>query len=265
MKRINITRELLDSIRKAGPDGRHREIADTQKGFGARITPNGAISFYYRYSSSNGRHRRQTIGAYPAMTVSDARRRALELTQEVEHSSDTASDIVRKRERAHRTEQAAKIVPTIDGFIDDHYAKRLRASVKTAERTAVELRKLGKAFPGAMNRISVQDVLDWVYSELDKEVGEVHTMSPATVRRKLTSLRGLFSHAVRLEFITVNPVAQVMNDSKALFDEGEGRDRWLRPDMEIRLRAALDAREARMRASHAQIDVDPRYDVVYGR
>src|SRR3954469_24704738 len=105
------------------------------------------MSFYYRYTGADGRHRRQTIGAYPGMTVSDARRRALELTQEVEHSGDTATDLVRKRERAHHTEQAAKIVPTIDGFIDDHYAKRLRASVRTADRTIVKLRKLGKAFP----------------------------------------------------------------------------------------------------------------------
>jgi hypothetical protein len=78
MKRIYRTRELLDAIRKAGPDGKHREIADLQKGFGARITPNGAISFYYRYTGSSGKHRRQTIGAYPAMTVSEARRGALE-------------------------------------------------------------------------------------------------------------------------------------------------------------------------------------------
>jgi hypothetical protein len=28
MQRINITRELLDSIRKDGPTGEHRELAD---------------------------------------------------------------------------------------------------------------------------------------------------------------------------------------------------------------------------------------------
>ncbi|MBB5403227.1 site-specific integrase [Paraburkholderia youngii] len=264
MKRTNLTRELLDSIRKAGPGGRHREIADLQKGFGVRITPNGAISFYYRYTGANGKHRRYTIGAYPGMTVSDARRRALELTQEVEHSSDSATELLRKRERAHRTEQAAKIVPTIGEFIDDHYARRLRATVRTAERTIVELRKLGEVFPGVMHRISVGQILDWVYVELEREIGEDRTISPATVRRRLTSLRGLFTHAVRLQFIGANPVAQVMNDHPALFDEGEGRDQWLRADMEVRLRAALDAREARMRASHPQIDADPRYDVVYG-
>jgi integrase len=110
----------------------------------------------------------------------------------------------------------------------------------------------------------VQQVLEWAYAELEKEVGEDRIMCPASVRRKLTSLRGLFSHAIRLDFITANPVAQVMNDNKALFDEGEGRDQWLRPDMEIRLRAALDAREARLRTSHAQIDSDARCDVAYG-
>ena len=45
MKKTNLTRELLDSMRKAVPDGPHREIADLQKGFSVRMTPNGAISF----------------------------------------------------------------------------------------------------------------------------------------------------------------------------------------------------------------------------
>lgn len=63
----------------------------------------------------------------------------------------------------------------------------------------------------------MQDILEWAYSELEKEVGEDRTMNPATVRRKLTSLRGRFTHAVRLGFTTANPVAQVLNDNQALF------------------------------------------------
>jgi hypothetical protein len=164
MKRIYRTRELLDAIRKAGPDGKHREIADLQEGFGARITPNGAISFYYRYTGWSGKHRRQTIGAYPAMTVSEARRGALERRGRSSIQA-TRQPIVRKRECAHRTEQAAKIVPTIAGFVDDHYARRLRAGVKTADRTIVELRKPGKAFPGAMIRISVNAALIYIRAE----------------------------------------------------------------------------------------------------
>ena len=39
MQRINLTRELLDSIRKAGPDGKHREIADTQKVLDGNLDP----------------------------------------------------------------------------------------------------------------------------------------------------------------------------------------------------------------------------------
>ncbi|KAA1015822.1 DUF4102 domain-containing protein [Paraburkholderia panacisoli] len=72
MARINHTRKLLDSIRRAGPDDTHRELADLQKGFGARITPNGTIIFFYRYSAAGGKHRRQIIGGYPAMTVSQS-------------------------------------------------------------------------------------------------------------------------------------------------------------------------------------------------
>jgi hypothetical protein len=73
MQTIVITRELLDSIRRAGATGRHREIAGQQKLFGVGVTPGGATSFYYRYTGADGKHRRQTIGAYPEWTVSKAR------------------------------------------------------------------------------------------------------------------------------------------------------------------------------------------------
>ncbi|KAA1015823.1 hypothetical protein FVF58_00215 [Paraburkholderia panacisoli] len=102
---------------------------------------------------------------------------------------------MRKRERAHRTEQAAKIVPTIGEFIDEHYAKRVRASIKTPDRTIAELRKLGAAFPGALNRISVRDMLEWAYSEPEKEVGEDRTMNEPSHGRVQTYRAARPAHA----------------------------------------------------------------------
>jgi hypothetical protein len=75
-------------------------------------------------------------------------------------------------------------------------------------------------------------------------------MKPATVARKLKSLGGLFTHAVRCRIIDRNPVSDVQKDNKQLLAEGEGRDVWLTDDIEQRLRDALDRPEADIHERH---------------
>jgi len=90
--------------------------------------------------------------------------------------------------------------------------------------------------------------------------GPMHTLKKrrAATGPRIRAPSGASSHAAR----TAYPCSQAALPQrqpgcadaqrfKALFDEGEGRDRWLRPDREVRLRAALDAHEPRMRDSHA--------------
>ncbi|SIT46277.1 Putative bacteriophage integrase (fragment) [Paraburkholderia piptadeniae] len=226
----NITRDLLDRIRNAGGTGKHQDIYDHQQGFMVRVTPAGVISFCYRYRKPDGSYGRKTIGRYPGETVSEARAAALKFTQDLEHRIDTPGEILRKREKAASDTRAAMVVPTINGFLDDRYAKHLRLKLtrkEQAERTIKEIRKMGDAMPGALNIIDDETILDWIYDELEKETSTGKPMKPATVARKLKSLCGLFTLAVDCRIIDRNPVSSVQKKHKALLDEGEPRDRWL--------------------------------------
>src|SRR4051794_27057726 len=72
---------------------------DTVKGFGARVTANGAKAYVLTYSvRGSGRQRRYTIGGADRWTASDARQRAKELKAEIDQGADPLADIKAERE-----------------------------------------------------------------------------------------------------------------------------------------------------------------------
>ncbi len=52
-------------------------------GFGLRVWPSGKKTFIYKYRSNTNRQRKMTIGAFPAISVDQARRRARELAADI--------------------------------------------------------------------------------------------------------------------------------------------------------------------------------------
>ena len=63
------------------------------KGFGARITAQGAISFILNYRI-RGRERRYTIGSYPDWTVAAAREEAKALKRRVDLGEDPSKALL---------------------------------------------------------------------------------------------------------------------------------------------------------------------------
>lgn len=118
----------------------------------------------------------------------------------------------------------AMVVPAINGFLDDHYSKHLRLKApkrENADRTINEIRKLGDVLPGPLNTVDEKAVLDWVYAELETEIGPERYIRPSTVARKLKSLRGLFTLAIGHGVIDSNPVAEIQKNHLALLDEAK--------------------------------------------
>jgi site-specific recombinase XerD len=70
-------------------------------------------------------------------------------------------------------------------------------------------------------------------------------LKPSTLNRKLNALRGLFARALEWEVITASPMKKVKKQ-----DEPDGKVRFLDPDEEDRLYAALDARRVFLRAKY---------------
>src|SRR5260370_1195865 len=88
-----VRKNLTDRfVRSAKPSDRQTDVWDTTfTGFGLRISPGGKKSFqiFYRY---NGQQRRMVIGAYPVMSLADARKWAKDRLLHVAKGHDPAAE-----------------------------------------------------------------------------------------------------------------------------------------------------------------------------
>src|SRR5947209_8668196 len=88
-------------------------------GFAVRVFPSGIKSFvvFYRHK---GRLRRLTLGRYPVLSLSDARRLAREALHKVTHGDDP---------QVHRTEGRTqyRFSAVVDDFVEGHCARHNRA------------------------------------------------------------------------------------------------------------------------------------------
>ena len=61
---------------------------DTLKGFGIRVWPTGRKIFFLMFRTEGGRQRRLTIGPFGALTVDEARGKAMDALSAVRHGED---------------------------------------------------------------------------------------------------------------------------------------------------------------------------------
>jgi integrase len=226
--RAKISRELL---RDTKPKSQAFDIQDTElRGFAARVSPTGKITYCIRYTGTGGQQARQSLQrAFPATSVSDAREAARMLLGKIANGEDPAAT-ARKKRRA---------TLTLTEFIDERYRDWLAANTQTADATEKRIRAAFKEDLGRpLVEFSAWIIEKWRSARLKSG------KAPATVNRDLAALGSLFSRALEWGLIDVHPLAVVKQ-----LQEPDGRVRWLSDDEEDRLRAALDAREARERAA----------------
>jgi integrase len=206
------------------------DILDTDdRGFLARVTPKGVISFGIRYSDANGKQCRLSLGmTFPNTTVSAARAAAKTKLAEIELGIEVARNDAGKKHKGL----------TLDQFISDHYSDWLIANTKSGKLRAAAIRA---AFPALLTKpltdITAIMIEKW---RTERMKGGI---SASTTNRNITALRGLLSRALDWDLIPKHPLASVK-----MLQEPSGKVRWLSADEEARLRAALDAREERDRA-----------------
>jgi len=223
MSRIKLTD---DRIAKAeGPDrpSRRTRLWDTEaKGLFLETTFSGRKTFKYQYRYLN-RSRCIVIGLWSrGGTLAPARERAIELAGEVLAGGDPQGDKTKEAE-----------VPTLNQFLDGEYKKHLMADRKSAHemlgRLNLHFRKpFGKK---RLNQITVRDVESWKRNTLRDKKLSMHSINLMT-----TMLKTVMNHAVRIDFIKVNPIANVQK-YKA---DSNIRDRILSVDEEKALLGVLD-------------------------
>ena len=87
---MRLTKTVADAAKYPhGPDSKRRFVIhdDDIPGFGLRVYPSGRRAFVLRYSVA-GHQRLLTIGDYGALTVQEARKRALRVRVQVSDGED---------------------------------------------------------------------------------------------------------------------------------------------------------------------------------
>jgi integrase len=231
----NITARLLTSA-DAQPAERPFEITDGKlKGFTLRVQPSGVRTYIARISRKHqerGYPARITIGKVGEFTPDEARERCELVLGNIAHDRQPLEGI-----------ETAAAAMTLGSFIRDHYAEWLSVNrPKTADKALWHLKKIfSDWYKKPLEAITVRDMEALKLARLKAGV------MPATVLRDISVISGCLSRAVRLGYLEANPIRNV---DKPRIDRSP-KVRFLDDDEEGRLREALAARDAKMRAERA--------------
>jgi len=234
-----LEREREATIKAGGQPPALREVYDDQlTGFGVRIRANGTLSFLYRWTAPDGQQK-ITIGR-PPMTVDEARDAIRAFISRTDHKADTIPARVAKHER-RVADQKAVGMPTVGDYLDGDYRTFWLGTTKS-ETPESNIKNIRRDFPDLMNKRLDEVSRPMMKKWIEKRIAD--GCKPSGINRVLGSIGGLFSHAVEHEIVTANPCARLRCKVDPEDDE-HGRE--LTVDEEQRLRAALDARDARIR------------------
>ncbi|MFX1675931.1 site-specific integrase [Paraburkholderia sp. A2WS-5] len=249
MAKERINRELIRGLEgerlatlARGEVPKLRDIYDdTLTGFGLRMRPNGSVSFVYRWSAPEGQQKR-TVGRWPAQTVEEARAAAKAFIGRTDHKADTMPTRVAKHER-RMADARHCAMPTVGSYLDGDYRTYWLGTTKS-ETPEQNLKNIQRDFadllPKRLDEVTRPMMKKWI------EARVAAGCKATGINRTLGALGGLFSHAIEHEIIDSNPCARLRCKTDPEEEAAHGRE--LTADEETRLRAALDARESRIRA-----------------
>lgn len=126
--RAKITKRLLDSL--TNDTGKDMFCRDTElRGFGAKITPSGSVTFIVEGRIRKGRSKRYNLGSYPALSVADARARAHTIFRLFRdgvdpHQQEQAELAAKSREHARQKALGVTLRDTMESFFK---ARRLKS------------------------------------------------------------------------------------------------------------------------------------------
>ncbi|EJI1427465.1 tyrosine-type recombinase/integrase [Vibrio parahaemolyticus] len=209
-------------------DGR---LNDTEiSGFHARISPKGAIKYYFYYRL-NGKQRNYLIGSADSMTPAQARDLAKEKAGLV------ASGVDVQVQRAEERKAEVRRSLTLGKYLEEHYKDYLFAmNPKTAKQS---YQSIANTFAFLADKpledIKAWDIQQWVTEK--RKLGR----APATIEYTFNRLKAALSRAMEWEFIESHNLSSVK-----IAKEDNTRIRYLSESEEAALLNALAAREAQL-------------------
>jgi integrase len=223
MPKLSDIRITDKTVKNAKPKSIAYDIRDaTLRGFILKVQPTGSKAFYAEWA----RGKRSRIGDAALITVTRAR--------------EIAAERIAAAKRGEIPQpQIRNSIPTLRKFIDSKY----EAWALTQQKSGAEnVQRIRGAFAGFMDT-RIDQLSAWSFEQW-KAQRKTSGTAPATINRDLTMLRAALNKAVEWGEFKTNPLDSV----KALKGADVKRVRYLCNDEEKRFMAALDEREAVVRA-----------------
>jgi integrase len=189
------------------------------KGFGLRVTKDGAKAFVLNYRIA-GRERRLTIGSYPDWTMLAAREEAKRLKRLIDVGRDPLAERIAARE-------APTVADLIDRYLTDHAPRKRERSRREDEAM------IGQWLKPELGNRKVTDIRHADIDALHRKITAAGT--PTRANRVIALASRMFTLAIRWEWRGDNPAAGIERNPE------EPRQRYLSGDELRRLTAALAA------------------------
>ena len=188
---MKLTETTIAAITLAGTQGETIAFDDDIPGFGLRLRAGGSRTFVFQYKIG-AQHRRMTLGKYPALKATDARKSAAKLYAEVRLGNDPAGAKAEKQTRAAET----------FGSVVKNYLLRRQGTIRASSLSLIEnylsnnLKPLHGLSLVAIDRRAVATQL----ARISVENGPVHA------NRVRTALSGFLNWCCGEGLIETNPV-----------------------------------------------------------
>lgn len=202
MARSKLTDRQLQTM-KPPEAGRLVIYDEAVPGLEFRVTPTGAKSWRLKYRvKGNATLRQESLGPYPSVTLSDARKRARDIYNAGKKGQDLIADEKRAAEDDERSAKRPATVAKLLGRYVEEYCKTNQRRWQTVERmfTAHVEPAIGAKALDEVRRADIVELLD----DLQNKKG-----LNAQVNRIRSQLIATFNWAVEREFLDVNPAATV--------------------------------------------------------
>lgn len=227
---INLTNKSLKSIKPTGNIVDYRD--ETITGFMVRVQRTGSMSYILEY----GRGKRYTIGQVGQITLAQAR----EIAQDKMAQALLGHDLNADKRAAKAQEEAEKRRHTFMTFIDNEYVLWVKSQRKSAADT---LQRLRTHFYPEFGDSPLEDITVWQVEKWKAKRAR-DGIKIATTNRLIAALKAALSKAVEWNLISDHPLSKLKVKGGA---DGNKVVRYLTPEEETLLRAALDKREEQLR------------------
>jgi integrase len=212
--------KLTDAVIKALPapaKGSRIFYDEAVKGFGIRVTANGARAFVLNYRTRLGRERRDTIGTFPDWRTGPARTEALDLKKRIDQGGDPLGEI-----------KAGRAAPTVNDLCDRFIAEYLPRKRPTTRKGYTQ--QIDADIRPGLGRLRVAEVS---FADVDALHRSISRRAPYHANRVLAVLSRMFAMAIKWRMRTDSPCRGVERNPE------HQRRRYLSADELVRLAAVL--------------------------